>query len=507
VPRLRNNVIANYAGTGWVVLMSFLFVPVYIHFLGMSSYGLIGFFVSFQAVLALLDLGMGAAISRELARLSISEANATQMRDLLRTLEWLYWLAALAIALIVVAVAPLLASHWLQGGALDANTLYRAIVLMGLAFAARWPFTLYSGALIGTQQQVVFNLLKAGIETVRGGGAALVVWLVSPTLEAFLYWQIAAGLLGTFAGAWLAWSCLPGAIRGAQFQRTQLRQVWKFAAGMGAISITVVILTQADKLVLSRMLSLEDFGYYTLAWAVGGALGQLVSPMFSAFSPRLAQEVARHDLNALRNTYHQGAQWLAGIVLPVGATLAVFAREILQIWTRNEAIAERAHLVMAIVVAGSCLNALMNMPYALQLAHGWTRLALVTNVVAALLVVPLVVTGAQYYGMAGAASVWVVLNMAYLLVPLQIMHARLLTKEKRAWFVHGVLAPGVISVAIACLFRYFMPAGLGDFPALSYLALASLTTLAFTVMALPLPRRAAVAWISAASARMRDHKA
>lgn len=40
----KENLIANYLGQGWTVLMSLAFVPVYIKYLGLESYGLIGLF-------------------------------------------------------------------------------------------------------------------------------------------------------------------------------------------------------------------------------------------------------------------------------------------------------------------------------------------------------------------------------------------------------------------------------------------------------------------------------
>ena len=48
--------------------MGLIFVPVYIKYLGIESYGLIGFFASMQAWFALLDMGMTPTLGREIAR-------------------------------------------------------------------------------------------------------------------------------------------------------------------------------------------------------------------------------------------------------------------------------------------------------------------------------------------------------------------------------------------------------------------------------------------------------
>ena len=70
---LKRNIIANLAGSGWVALMSFTFIPFYIHFMGIESYGLVGFFMSLQAVLFILDLGLTATAANE----SICNAKAS----------------------------------------------------------------------------------------------------------------------------------------------------------------------------------------------------------------------------------------------------------------------------------------------------------------------------------------------------------------------------------------------------------------------------------------------
>ncbi len=49
--------------------MGFLFVPLYIKFIGIEAYGLIGLFFVMQALFAVMDMGLSATASREIARL------------------------------------------------------------------------------------------------------------------------------------------------------------------------------------------------------------------------------------------------------------------------------------------------------------------------------------------------------------------------------------------------------------------------------------------------------
>src|SRR5689334_19746856 len=117
-------------GSGWSVLVSLAFVPVYLHFLGMEAYGLIGFFLTAIATLSLLDLGLGTVANRELARLSVQDGASMQMRDLVRTLEVVYWAMGALIALGFAVLAPFIAAHWVQAQQLSQEAVERALIIM-----------------------------------------------------------------------------------------------------------------------------------------------------------------------------------------------------------------------------------------------------------------------------------------------------------------------------------------------------------------------------------------
>ena len=130
-----------------------------------------------------------------MARLSALPDTAQEMRNLLRTLETVYWVVAVVIGLVVIILAAPIAHHWVQPGQLSSETVKKAVMLMGIGMALQWPFSLYAGGLMGLQRQVMLNGLNAVMTTIRGGGAVLILWLVSPTIEAFFGWQIFSSAL------------------------------------------------------------------------------------------------------------------------------------------------------------------------------------------------------------------------------------------------------------------------------------------------------------------------
>src|ERR1051325_5122223 len=150
------------------------------------------------------------------------------------------------------------------------------------------------------------------------------------------------------------------------------------------IALLSIGLTQLDKIVLSRMLSLTAFGYYAIAAAVAASLYRIITPVFTALFPRFSQVVAAGEGEGLAALYHRASKLVVVVVVPAAIFIAAFSAEVLLLWTRNGAIAANAHLVLSLLILGTAVNGVMTIPYALQLAHGWTRLSAAPNTPAAI---------------------------------------------------------------------------------------------------------------------------
>ncbi len=475
--RLRHNILANYAGNALGALLAIVLVPLYIRFMGIEAYGLVGVFGTLGATVALLDMGLSQTLNRELARLSASFGDAQKMRDLVRTLEVVYWAVALLIGATALVLAPFIAEDWVQAESLPISTVRQAVTLMGLIMTVQWPISLYSGGLRGMQQQITLNVINVGTAVARGIGAILILWLISPTIQAFFIWQAFTSAVQTLILAVALWRGLPSALSPASFHLDLLKSVWRFAAGMSGISVLSLILTQLDKVILSKALSLEMFGYYTLASTVASNLLVVAYPVNYAVFPRFSQLVSQGDEDSLKRLYHLSCQFASVLVLPAAIILSLFASEILLLWTGDATTVANAAPLVSLLVIGTALNGLMGLPYLLQLAYGWTRLTLYTNLVAIILMVPLMLGLTSLYGARGGAVVWVILNSGYVLIELPLMHRRLLRGEQWSWYFEDVGLPMVGSLCVAALGKWILRADmppLGTFFVLALIALLSL---------------------------------
>ena len=148
---LSRNLIAGLVNSVWSALIALAVVPFYIKYLGIEAYGLVGFYLTSQTLLQLLDMGMASTINREVARAGAS-GNMREARSLLHSLSTIYWGIAILIAILILIFAPLIANFWLQAKTLEPQTVSRSVMLIGVVLACRWPIGLYQGALIGAQR-------------------------------------------------------------------------------------------------------------------------------------------------------------------------------------------------------------------------------------------------------------------------------------------------------------------------------------------------------------------
>ena len=451
---VKRNIVANLSGSAWAALMSIAFVPLYIKFMGVESFGIIGVYTALVGILAILDLGLSQTMNREMARLSSMQGQEQLLADTARTLEVVYWFIAIVVMSLIYLLSDFIVFYWLNPEQLSRESLQQAFWIMALVIGLRWPIAIYTGGLNGLQRQVKVNMVLAIFTTLQGIGALVVLWLIEPTIQAFFLWQAFIALLHVIVLRITLWRSLSHDNKG-KFCKQVLHNVWRFAAGMTGISLLATILTQLDKVLLSRMLSLADFGYYTFAATVAMVVFRIVGPVFTAYYPRLTELVAKKDQPELIKSFHQGSQLMAVAILPLTLILAFFSKEVLDVWTHNPEIVAHSSWLISLLIIGNAINGIVHIPYALQLGHGWTKLAFYQNTIAVILLVPAIYFATLRWGAVGAASVWIVLNCGYFFISVQVMFRRLIPEEKWRWYVDDVGKILLAVMLVTCIARAF----------------------------------------------------
>ncbi len=449
---LTRNAIANFLGQGWSALMGLAFLPVYIKYLGIEAYALIGVFAMISTWLSLFDFGMTQTLGREMSKYTGGSCDGGSIRDLLRTIESLMVAIVMALMGAFVFSADWIALRWLNASALDGGEASRAVAVMGVVIALRFLENIYRACLLGLQHHVAYNIVNCVMMTLRWFGAVVVIVWVDRSITSFFIWQGTVAVGAIVLLAVLTYQALPADRRG-RFSVHAVRDIRRFAGGMFAVSILSLMLTQIDKLLLSRLLSLADFGYYTLASTVAGGIFLLTTPIVQTFYPRLCQQFAAEDGFGFSETFLKASKLVNVLAGTAAIILILHAQSLMLLWTRNAELTKQTTLLLSVLGLGNLLNALMLMPYQATLAHGWVGFGVKVNIVAIAVLVPAVILVAPAYGTLGVACLWVALNAGYLLIATSYLFRNLLAEQKREW-AQGILATVLGGFAIGLLFHF-----------------------------------------------------
>lgn len=458
---LKRNIFANTASQVYVTVIGIVIVPQYIKYMGVEAYGLVGFFTMLQAWFNLLDMGLTPTMARETARFRGGMTDVLGYRRLVRSLEGVFLIVALVGGSAMFAASGYIARDWLKAGQLPLAQVYSAVSLMAVIVALRWMSGLYRGAITGSEELVWLGGYNSIIATFRFVGVLAALILIGATPTVFFAYQLCIAV-SELSGLMLkAYRLLPGIPPGARlpWSWAPLRSVLKFSLTIGAVSAIWVMVTQTDKLLLSKLLPLAEYGYFILAVLVAGGVMIVSGPISGAIMPRLAKLEAQGDHERLVRIYRQATQLVAVIAGAAAVTVSYCAEPLLWAWTGDANLAREAGPILALYAAGNGILAVSAFPYYLQYAKGDLRLHLIGHVCFIVLLIPSLLWSAGKYGGVGAGYVWLTINAIYLMAWVPLVHRKFVPGLHARWFGQDALAIIAVVAGAGYLLHRVLPLG------------------------------------------------
>jgi O-antigen/teichoic acid export membrane protein len=364
VSRVRHNLAANALATAFAIAAMVAAVPFIVSSLGVGLYGLVGLHAAVLGSLAILDLGLGATINRESARLS-ALGDHFAIERMIRNYSLIYWWIAAGILIVGAGVGPAIALLVLTPA--DGTTrsdIVVAAIGIATATAAGWPATCYRSGLQGLERQSAAAGAGAAAVAVRSLGAAALVH-VWPSITAYFVAQTAAGLLETLATRHFLRRALPPSQQRPRFDRRELLSRGGFSLAMTAFVAVGLLLQQVDRLVLAGLATLDVLGVYALAWLAASLLVRLAAPLVTAVYPRITHFVAKDRPDEAIDAVRIAGAVVFAVLGPAAIVLGLYATELLRAWGQPaEAVEGAAPLVPWLAAAALSLAAI-------QIVHAW----------------------------------------------------------------------------------------------------------------------------------------
>ncbi|QOR66321.1 oligosaccharide flippase family protein [Cytobacillus suaedae] len=454
--RMSANVVANLFGRLWSMFSIYLFIPLYIYFLGEEAYGLVTFYATLYTVMNLLGLGLSKTLRREFASGEDNDEIRLKKYKMLRSVEVVYFGITFLIIIICFLGAEALAEHWLNIGSLDKQTVIVTIRLMGVTISLQILSYLYIGGLLGLEYQVKANMYLVGWSIAKNLGVIIVLWLIKEDIRLFYIWHIIVDLFFLMLVRISVIKLLEGntPLKWSLADITNLKEIKEFAFGLFLVSLVYTLNSQLDKIVVSKLLSLLEVGAYFLTYSLGQLTSIISTAIATAAFSKLTMYFSTNDIKMQKESYIN-LNRIAGItVICIGTFVAVYAYELLLVWTGNQILSNIARSAAFYVVIGSTFAALQIISYEYLLSRGNTKINNVLGISSipyTLIVTPILVSK---FGIFGAAISWCILMTVLTIIYLSYIHYNYIGNDTIRWLIGYTFLPFIFSLGIAYLSKY-----------------------------------------------------
>jgi O-antigen/teichoic acid export membrane protein len=460
--RLSKNIAYNVLGQGLSLIMGFVAVRFMFRSLGGDALGLIYFSLAFSAALSMvLQLGISTSAVREVA--SHHADRPEYIESFIRTSSLFYWTGYLTLAIIAYTLAPYLVYHWVKLDSLDVPTAIKTLRILSLGALVALPGGLYRSLLAGLQRMDLTNVIDVSAKGLQQGGIFLIL-LMHGNLFDVVYWIVACLTLQLLAYLFVCTRFFSlRAMLLPCFSRAVVKQNITYATGLTTISLCAWVFTEADKVIISKLLPLTLLGIYTFA---RGAISQgmlLTGAIIYAIFPHFSALHGAGKTSELLCAYKKIHDFVCFGTIPIFAVAPFAAIPLLS----RVFDAPSAHILLLPVTflcIGYYMNGTLTAPYIVSLAVGRPDITARQNFLAMFVIIPAAIIAIHFFGLNGAGFSWVLYHVFYYLYGLPRICRECLGMPARAWHWHvlrilgsAILIYGCAWIALALLGNFSIP--------------------------------------------------
>jgi O-antigen/teichoic acid export membrane protein len=482
--RFIKSVFLLFASRVSVVAANFLLIPVYLSGMSQSVVGLMTLLAALIAATTIFDFGISTkATVLAAAHRSDSADNATDV--FLRYGEIAYWTIGIGISTLIFLLLILVPNNWVWQ-LLNEDTSLSIAVGSALLFALQilygWLQNYYLAVLIGLQAIKPICISQLALSVMR---FLLVATCIQFTKSLFLV--LLSHLICTALQIFYSRYLFDKYISRLN-EKPVPSKIFRNLQSLGnrdlaVIGVLAIFLTYADKIWLSFISSPSEYAIYSIAAMLASGLYLFISPVNANLVPYFVKILAKNDEKELKAGYIFATEIIAAFLVPSAMILIFFANEILSLWLGNVQVATQVSHALPWLAMGVLVNAFLTVAYALQIAVGWTKLALHMNLAASIFILPSLWVCFTVFGIVGAAMNWAFLNVALLIFWPAMMHKKIIPHFLITWLVRHFLVPCFVVASLVAPASFFLKnAGLSDTQEIFFIAFIYATAFLISVL-------------------------
>lgn len=479
--KITNNLIANYLINIWNIISTYIFLPLYLRYLGEENYGIVMLSVVIYSMLALLDVGFSTTLRRELAKNTQSEKFINESISLLKSIELFYLGILFLVVIICYLLSDIIAYHWINVKSTNETVLKWVIILIAINAILQIISSMYNNGILALGEQVTSSKMQF-IYTLLRNGLVIIIILNYPLIINFFLWQTSVVIAYLFIQRqklikiiigknYVAKKILP--------DLSKIKNVFYTSISFFTLSILSIINLQIDKIIISKLLTIKDVGYYSTAFAFSQIIVSACGPIAIATFPQLMQKYTQGNLLELKKSFHFFSKITSILIGALGMSLLVNSNLFLEFWLGDKNYVSKIEVFINYMIFSSIFLASQIIPYNIAIVSGKINSVIRIVTLNVVITIPAYYLSIESMGLKGAAHVWFISNFFMLILNVYFYIKDTLTGEYIHWLLRDWLLPIIASGGIVFILGQLALKNIPETYKIIYLVLTTILTITF----------------------------
>ena len=435
--RFFSNTIVNYAGQGFILVLTFVTAPYTVHHLGPELYGILALVQVTAGFAGLLNLGIGRALTKYVSEL-FWKGEFAEINRLFQTAWSSCAMAGLLAMAALLGPRATIGRLFFRGGPNISGEVNFALFIAAFGLFTSMLLEAVSGLPSALQRFDIFNSVNVVSGTVRQVGPVIVL-AMGYSIRSVLVVVLAGNMLAVVAFALVSRKLIPGLSLVPKFNWPAFRKLFSFSLPLLLSTLFALIVARVDRFILAYYMPLAAVTFYTLPYSISEKASLGVANITSVVFPFTSELHSMGDHGKVHELYLRSTKILMLVTMPITAILVAVPGLILRYWLGPEYAVQGA-FTLAVLGIATLLNAMSAVPTVTSLGVGeaWMPAmyafgSSVINLVSNFVLIP-------RYGINGAA-VASLLAQAVIVPPFVYQTTRMIKFSLWEILTHGVMRP------------------------------------------------------------------
>lgn len=427
--RLISNIMWNFFGQAWMLVITLLAMPFIIHGLGVDLYALYVLIGVIIGYFGFLQFGFGAASVKYIAQY-FSDKDEVNIKKTFWSCLFVYVLMGLLGAIIIASSADVLVARFLKIPAELKELSALVLKISSLGFLVSMLLGVISGVMQAIGRFDILNRVGIILTT-----AQMVIAVFLLKFGFSLRDIVIANIAIQMCGIYIYWNytvkLLPFLIKPAVDMVT-LKRLFKFGSMVTVSGIVGPVLLDIEKIFLTMFRPMSALTYYSVPYAIVSRFSVIPSAFLSVLFPAFSYFDNADSGGTNNDLYYRSTLYILFCYAFFMIFFVIFGKPFFTLWLGDDFAAKSTNILIILFTAG-LINVIAWPSFTFLQAIGKPHIPAAFHLIETVIYVPAAWVLISRFGGYGAAFAWL-LRVIFDTLLLHISSSIVLKERVIAWY-------------------------------------------------------------------------